>query len=60
MSDELRFKRRNSVGEAVYYVLLLAVSLTVFGSIAGIDFLSLANDLFGSITKALQELLGIF
>lgn len=64
MSEELRLKRRNNVAGGVCYVLLLAVSLVVFGSIASIDFLGLANDFFGlaarSIDRALQGLLGIF
>jgi hypothetical protein len=60
MSDELRFKRKNNIAGAACYVLLLTVSLAVFGSIAGIDFLRLTNDFFGSVAKALQGLLGIF
>ena len=60
MSDELIFKRRNSAAEAACYILLLAVSLAIFGSIASIDFLGLANDFFESIAKALQDLLRIF
>lgn len=60
MSDELRFKRRSNIAGAVCYVLLLAVSLAIFGSIASIDYFGLVNDLFGLIAKGVQELLGNF
>ena len=59
MSDGLRFARNKSVAEAACYILLLAVCLLVFGSVANIDFLGFANDLLGLIFRVFQEALGI-
>ena len=60
MSDELRFKRKANMAEAACFVLVLAVTTAVFGSLAGLDVLGIANNFFGAVANALQELLGIF
>lgn len=58
--SELRFKRKANMAEAGCLVLVLAVTAAIFGSLAGLDVLGIANDFFGLVANALQKLLGIF
>lgn len=57
MSETLRLRRRTNLVEAMYYVVLLVVCLVVFGSVVGMDFAGLANDVLSLISEGFQQLL---
>ena len=57
MSETLRLRRRTNLAEAMYYVVLLVVCLVVFGSVVGMDFVGLANDVLSLISEGFQRLL---